>query len=189
MPAKKYDYIITLKQQDYKWIDRVSVLLCILSSILFIYFIIAGQLQNENRTAIIYIIALVIVAAQLFFNYFNKDKYITNNRIAFLAIAVTWVISDNNWLAALYLVAAILEPKIKFPDEMGFDKEGITKNSLFKKSYLWNELNNVILKDDILTIDFKNNSIFQKETEKEVDDSTEKEFNEFCERHLLAYSY
>lgn len=184
MPSKMYDYIITLKHPDYKWIDRVSMLLCLISALLFVYFIVGTQYKIVTNYAVIYIVAIVIIAGQLVFNYINRHTHLTNNRIAFLAIAVTWVLSGNNWLAALYLFAAILEPRIKFPEEIGVDKNGITKNNLFNKSYSWQELNNIILKDDILTIDFKNNSIFQKETEQEVDIITENEFNEFCKIQL-----
>ena len=184
MPSKIFDYIISLKHPDYKWIDRVSLLLCLLSSLLFVYFIIGTQYKIVTNYAVIYIVAIVITIGQLVVNYMNRHTHLTNNRIAFLAIAVTWVLSGNNWLAVLYLFAAILEPKIKFPEEIGVDKNGVIRNNLFNKYYSWQELNNIILKDDILTIDFKNNSIFQKETEQEVDTITEKEFNEFCKVQL-----
>ena len=43
-----------------------------------------------------------------------------------------------------------------------------------------------MLKDDILTLDFINNKILQKETESDADAVTEKEFNEFCKEHLMS---
>jgi hypothetical protein len=44
-------------------------------------------------------------------------------------------------------------------------------------------LNNVIIKDDLLTMDFKNNKVFQRYTDDEEDDEYEvesDEFNEYC---------
>jgi hypothetical protein len=49
----------------------------------------------------------------------------------------------------------------------------------------WNELNNVILKDGLLTIDFKNNKIIQQLI-KHSNAINEKEFNEFCKQQLKA---
>lgn len=44
---------------------------------------------------------------------------------------------------------------------------------------------NTILKDGVLTIDSKNNKLFQKEIQEYVSPETEKEFNHFCLTHLI----
>jgi hypothetical protein len=51
----------------------------------------------------------------------------------------------------------------------------------------WNEINNAVIKDGFLTIDQKNNKLFQKEIEGDVSADIETEFNEFC-RHQIAAS-
>jgi hypothetical protein len=48
----------------------------------------------------------------------------------------------------------------------------------------WDEVNNVILKDGLLTIDFKNNKLFQQLILNSDEDINEKEFNEFCHQQL-----
>ena len=53
-----------------------------------------------------------------------------------------------------------------------------------KKIIDWNEISNIILKDDLLTIDFKNNKIIQQLTENTERPVNEKEFNDFCKSHL-----
>jgi hypothetical protein len=45
-------------------------------------------------------------------------------------------------------------------------------------------LNNAILKDGILTIDFKNNRVLQAEIEDRMNDVNEVEFNDFCRQQL-----
>jgi len=45
-----------------------------------------------------------------------------------------------------------------------------------------------MLKDNILTLDFANNKIIQKETEADVSSETEKEFNEFCRQKIAIGS-
>ena len=55
---------------------------------------------------------------------------------------------------------------------------------MFQKEVSWNEVNNVILKDGLLTIDFKNNRLFQHIILNSEEDISEKEFNEFCNQQL-----
>ncbi len=52
-----------------------------------------------------------------------------------------------------------------------------------EKEYLWNTFNNVILKDNILTLDFKNNHLIQAEVE-EPKNMDEKQFNSFAKSQL-----
>ena len=50
---------------------------------------------------------------------------------------------------------------------------------------MWSDTNNVMLKDNVLTIDLKNNKLIQAVIEEgsagEID---EEEFNEFCRRQM-----
>ena len=55
---------------------------------------------------------------------------------------------------------------------------------MFQKDVSWDEVNNVILKDGLLTIDFKNNRLFQHIILNSDKDINEKEFNEFCREQL-----
>ncbi|HET9431236.1 MAG TPA: hypothetical protein VFO70_08665, partial [Chitinophagaceae bacterium] len=52
------------------------------------------------------------------------------------------------------------------------------------KNITWNQVNNVILKDGLLTLDQKNNRILQVEIRNSDPDIDEKDFNEFCSRQL-----
>ncbi|HEV8505088.1 MAG TPA: hypothetical protein VGQ53_06810 [Chitinophagaceae bacterium] len=47
----------------------------------------------------------------------------------------------------------------------------------------WNELTNVIKRDDLLTLDFKNNRLMQVQI-LNADDVSENEFNQFCRQQL-----
>jgi hypothetical protein len=67
--------------------------------------------------------------------------------------------------------------------EVQVERENIIYPSFPKRTILWNELQNIILKDGILTIDFRNNKVIQQELE-EDDMVNEKDFNEFCRQQL-----
>ncbi len=78
----------------------------------------------------------------------------------------------------------MLEKQVKFPDEIGFSEETVVINSFPKKKFNWTDIQNVILKDNLLTVDFKNNKLIQKELNEEVSPLIEQEFNEFCRKQL-----
>lgn len=63
-----------------------------------------------------------------------------------------------------------------------FSRANIVKMNFPKKEFNWNELNNVILKDNILTLDFKNNKLVQMELENR--DINQVDFNSFAQLQL-----
>ena len=80
-----------------------------------------------------------------------------------------------------------MEYQAKYPLEIGFSNDEIVLNTLFKKIYRWPDLNNVVLKDGLLTMDFKNNRLFQKVAFDEDEmDADEAEFNAYCQRQLSS---
>ena len=56
----------------------------------------------------------------------------------------------------------------------------VLQNGIFGKSYNWSEFSNVILKDELLTLDFKNNRLIQLVVDVNFTPVNEIEFNEFC---------
>lgn len=84
----------------------------------------------------------------------------------------------------MYLTAALIERQVKFSAEVRAGDDGIVFNSLPAKSYPWGDINNILLKENMLTIDYRNNKIFQKEIETDVSDALEKEFNAYCRERL-----
>ena len=68
--------------------------------------------------------------------------------------------------------------------EVGFTDNEIAINTLIRRKYKWTDFNNVVLKDDLLTLDFKNNRLLQRETIDEEGDAEEDEFNVYCEAQL-----
>jgi hypothetical protein len=97
-----------------------------------------------------------------------------------MSAAGWFFIPNGKWMTFVYLIAAILEKQAKFPQEIAFGKEEIVINSFPKQRYSWADLNNVIIKDGIITVDFKNNKLIQKEIQSGSTTQEEKEFNEFC---------
>ena len=109
-----------------------------------------------------------------------------------LIAALVWMkMPYYQWLSFVFIILALLEYQAKFAVEIGFSDNEIKFNTLFKKKYNWSDFTNIVLKDGLLTLDFANNKILQREIEDDddEDDADEKEFNDYCQRQLTkAYS-
>ena len=82
------------------------------------------------------------------------------------------------------MLFVLFDHQARQPLEIGISDDHIVINTFFRKKYRWSELSNVILKDNLLTLDFKNNKILQREIEPHISNVNEKEFNEFCAEQL-----
>jgi hypothetical protein len=177
--GKTYDYVIVLKKANnyraYDWMSRLLLLITLLATTYY------SVISNDGHRVAGGVAAFLILAAWIF-GHFTK-RYRWGLFIAF----IIWIYLFNQWvIGILYSLAGILETQVKFKQEIGFDEEGLAFNSFPKKTYKWHEVNNVILKDNLLTIDLYNNRIIQKELQDDSTPEMEKEFNEFCKSHVLS---
>ena len=91
------------------------------------------------------------------------------------------------WIGIVFLLLAFLEHQTKRPLEIGFDRDRVVINTLIRQQHDWSVFNNVLLRDGLLTLDFKNNRLLQKEIaddDAEDDDVDEEEFNAYCRDRL-----
>ena len=177
-----YDYIVTLKNPGGRYIDRFSLLLLIASVILFV----REQYLSPN-IRISYLFGSIAVAVIVAWNLYQQQKNRTvvfYNSALFIA-AIAWVTMPFlSWLFIPFSLLALFERLAKKPLEIGFSSTEVAINTLFKKKYSWSQFNNIVLKDDLLTLDFRNNRLFQRETIDDDSDAGEDEFNAFCREQL-----
>lgn len=84
--------------------------------------------------------------------------------------------------AAVYLMVTVVKGK---RTEVFFKDEGVHLVRVFKTVvFPWTEMDNVILKDNLLTIDLKSNKIIQVEIMENSRMVDEAEFNLFCKEHI-----
>ena len=115
----------------------------------------------------------------------SKVRY----RYLLLLAAAGWMLlTPTPWVGAFFFILTFLEYQTKRPLEIGFDYDRVVINTLIKRQFDWSVLNNVILKDGLLTLDFKNNRLIQKEVadDDDEDDADEEEFNAWCRTRLAA---
>jgi len=183
---KEYDFVVTLKHPGYGLYNIISILLCLMTVFAeTVALLRSGSITSEWIR--VGLAAFIIVYLLATFFFFNNKKYVAGFGWPLFASAVLWFVLplNNVLIVVFYMAAAFLEGQLKFPQEIGFDNEEIAFNHFPSKHYSWQEVQNVILKDNIITIDFKSNSILQRETETDTKPELEKEFNEFCRQHLV----
>ena len=177
-----YQYVVSLKNRNSKYIDLIGLLLGILSVIFFV-----RELVVAHQVGIAYLLGAVFVTGVLIWNIVqsSKGKKVYYSR-ALLVAALVWMkMPFFQWLTFVFIILALLEYQAKYSLEIGFSDQEIMINSLFKKRYQWNQFDNIILKDGLLTLDFTNNRILQREIEDDEDsEADEDEFNAYCNRQL-----
>lgn len=189
--AKVYDYIIVLRQKSFFMIDNISRLMLLLSLAAFYYcffstlFFKNTQLINSQAWLLFSICAAILGWWGFCFRLQQKGVALVYYRFALMAAAFGWfIVPGGLFIAAINIVACFLEKPMKVAPEVAFDAEEIVMNTFPKKKFVWAEVNNVVFKDGMLTIDLKNNTLIQKMVDAEVTDELEKEFNSFCKEQL-----
>jgi hypothetical protein len=175
-----YDYLVTLKKSDYRFVDQVSQIMYLFALVMFGYFY-----YHHPKTGVVYLVvggAILLAWAYTIFRKQKKGEAFF--RTGLFIAGLGWILGPERsvWMAILYAVAGLLEKQVKFPAEIGFSEKEITFNTLPKKVLPWSEIKNVVIKDGLLTIDQKNNRLTQKEIEGYVTREIEKEFNDFSSR-------
>ena len=179
-----YDYVVTLKNERGKKVNVISCLIAIISAIFFLVHQIRGGV-----TSYIFIISFVLISAGLISNWYlsvKKNKRVFYSRILLVAGLTWFAMPFLEWVGLPVLLLALLEKQARFALEIGFTREQIVFNTLFKRKFKWSDFSNIMLKDGLLTLDFKSNKIFQKETIDEEGDADEDEFNEYCRNQLTS---
>ncbi len=181
-----YPYIITLKNESARYVNIIGFLLCFGSMLLFL-----REMIIRNTIVLPYVVGVVFIAGLMLwngYNYYKRNKRIYYSK-ALLIAAIVWTrMPYLQWMIAVFALLAILEYQAKLSPEIGFSEKEIIFNGLLKKKYNWNEIDNVVLKDGWLTVDFKNNKLFQKEIDSGENEASEQEFNRWCSQYLNQVS-
>ena len=175
---------LTLKNYKLKQYDRIALFIIIINLALFTYMAFSTEIISVRIAAII---SIVLIVASLSIDYFLTSIK-NNNSIYKLGaeyiISLTWLQMEYWWIALLCFLLATLYLLAKRPLLVSILKERVSYPSFPKKKISWSELNNIMLKDGLMTIDFKNNKFIQQPVDETKTAVNEKEFNDFCKEQL-----
>jgi len=185
----RYQYVVILKRNSERVIDWISVLLCCFSGAAFTL----SQMQTRQINFFLIIAAILVLTGSLF-SFFSARRpgsasgSLPRYKYWLLTAAIGWLgMPALQWLSALFVLLTFLEYQASHPLEIGFSPDRVVINSLFRKKFDWTAFSNIMLKDGLLTMDFKNNRLLQKEVDEEEEgDADEDEFNDYCRERLRA---
>jgi hypothetical protein len=172
---------ITLKNERVHSYRRVAVSIFVLHFLFFIYYL---TRVGINAAVLTGVVASAFAAGMHFIVTKKKSLVKFPASIIFFLLAIVWLMLANYWLAIALVLLAMIDMVSMKKQVMIFSEPRIEFPSFPKKQFSWDELTNVILKDRILTLDFKNGRLLQAEIAAESYDTDEKLFNGFCTQQL-----
>ena len=177
-----YQYVVVIKNENTRYINLIGIFLSVGSAGLFL-----REMLISGRMNIAYLMGVLFIAGLLIWNWFrarNPENNIYYSKALLIAGLVWTRMPYFEWLFFVFMVLALLEYQAKLPLEIGFSTSGIVFNTLIKRNYTWPEISNVIINNGLLTIDFQNNTLFQKEIDEGEREAGDEEFNHWCEQQL-----
>lgn len=162
----------------------------------FALFIIAGNIilfgsialsAPDKTSRLIAVAGILLVLPVLLWNIIKPQpaKFRYPKELLLLEIVVLHMVLLFWWAAAITLLLGLLYTIAKRKLAVAVEMAGISYPSFPKRRITWPELNNVVLKDGLLTLDFRNNKLIQVPVAESATTTVdEKEFNEFCSKQL-----
>lgn len=173
-------FVFTLPQKRLRTYNVIADLMLLFSVAEF-----AMIIYHYPQTSIVAVYSLLIAGIagyRLYSQSRSKKGTLPVVSPAFYIAALGWLYpgQGNIFVALLYIAAGLLEKKAKTPQQAQFSAGGIAISGFPEKKLEWNAMANVVLKDNLLTLDYKNNKLFQAEIPYNISAEEEKAFNAFC---------
>jgi len=171
---------IIIKNEKIKSYRTIAFILLLLNITVFLLMLFYDAYRYQAASAIL-LLAIYIFMRIYFIRKNQQGNYL--DQVLIFVLAGCWFGLQNYYVVAALVFIGILYHLALQKIQILFTPKKITKLNFPQKDYEWNTLNNVIIKDSILTLDFKNNHLFQAEIEKS-ENVNEKGFNSFVQTQL-----
>ena len=176
----RMQFDIILKNEKIKSYRTISLIVLLLNIAVFILLLFYDTYRYEAASAIL-LVGIYIFMRLYFIKKYQQGNYL--DQVLIFVLAGCWFGLQNYWMVAALVVIGIIYHLALQKIQILFTPKKVVKINFPRKEYEWNNFNNVIIKDKMLTLDFKNNHLFQAEVEypKNVN---EKDFNRFVQTQL-----
>jgi hypothetical protein len=125
----------------------------------------------------------LLILARFIFMLRRKDIRFTQLHFTLL-ITLCWIFSEQYLFASISFFLGFFEYIVNRDTICIIDEDGVRIKSIPARKHAWDQLENVMIKNGIFTVDRKDNHIFQVDVSQEVLSFTEEQFNRFCAGHL-----
>jgi hypothetical protein len=172
-------FIILLKNEKLKTYTIIGWLIIALNFAAFIYF---GISRHTGIMALPFYTAGLLLVIFFFRRMSKREEFESDSlSLSFSVAIIAWIVLQLYWAAVIIFFLFLFQDISRRKLVVLVYEDRLIYPSFPKRTIEWQEMNNAILKDGWLTIDLKNNKIFQNEI---VSPTSEMEFNEFCDAHL-----
>ena len=175
---KQFELILkNEKETSYK---RISIFLLVLNLVGLLFITYLKDFKNW-MPVIIAAIAVLAAFSSFYFRSKNEKAILIG---AFLLLSFAWILAGYWVVGVLNILFMILHTASLQKPIVSINERQVIYPSFPKKIIDWQDLSNLIIKDGLLTIDFKNNKIIQQQIADISATIDEKEFNDFCRQQL-----
>jgi len=178
-----YDYVVVLKDRNGRSIHRAGTLLSMLGMVMLAHRWISIP---ESGASILFLSSGSVLTAWNLLRMRRRQPVRHWPALALTGIGLV-LVPPFHPIGIIFLALARMESFALKRTELGFSESGIRFNGLGGRRIDWSELGNVVLRDGLLTIDYLDNRLFQRETD-DLDDEEyeagEEEFNTYCREQI-----
>lgn len=177
------EYTLVILNERFRRLHIFRIIFLWINVILLCWF---AYTLNNMYTGIFALLAALYALYDLFFSKKNVyhstiEKFLLHG----ILFAIMGWLSLQFFLLALFLAAwAFMGLKIKEHFFLKLDKAGLSLHTFYNKNYGWNDLQNIILKDGLLTLDLTTNKIYQATIIEQIPADGETNFNLFCNEQM-----
>lgn len=177
-------FVIEIPNERLKTYKKVAFIILTLNFLGFGYVF----LKTTDDESFIAVAGLVLNAVPWLYFLLNK-KHIKSplSEFVFILSSFIWVYFGNIWMGIMLLLFAVMSFFTNKKTIVTVNDECLIYPSFPVKKYLWSQITSVMCKDDILTIDLKDNKLLQLNIEHEfAADFNSVGFNEWCTKKISA---
>lgn len=172
---------ITLWNEKIKSYNRISWIIILIHGLIFLYFTIYSTNKITGGISLGVSAFLIIL---FWIKYYSGKRWRPGLHPFFLVLMIGWLNTPQFWLAVIPILFDTLYVIATRKLVAAFSETGIIYPSFPSRKITWDKLNNVILKDGMITIDFKSDKVIQQTVDETAIPVNEEEFNEFCKNQL-----
>lgn len=177
-----YTYTINIQSDDQRKIKIINQILLFISVVFLAKIAADNYLLIRLRSSTIFLLIVIVVILMIWI--YNFKKAVPTFRFAFFLAGLSFIFYFPQPLlkfvfGGLYILLGLLEKYVMQSKSIKIDRSGILVNGFPGKFYKWNEINNLLIRNNLITIDFANNKLYQKVIDGYLTPEIVKEFNDF----------
>ncbi len=182
-------YHLELAQPNYKSYKIITLFMAFLNAVSFIFYFLNAESSFLNMVSATGIIASVVLFYIVFIKLAVWKKGYKVVALILILMAICWAFAGNFYFFFLFIILSLFSFISLQPTVILVNDEGIKYPSFPAKFYQWFQVNQVLIKDDVLSIDLIDNKFLQFLLPAEsVSKIIIADFNSFCKTQVLASS-